>query len=575
MKEKLSGAIKRIGPFGLVIRIFLVWFVVALLVLPNISLMSNVFIKDGQLSLEVFGKVFGSARAMKALMNSFILAFSLVVTINIVGVLLVLFTEYFDLKGAKILKAGYMTTLIYGGVVLVSGYQFIYGNNGIITNFLVEWFPTMDSKWFVGYPAVLFIMTFACTSNHVIFLTNAIRGIDNQMVEAAQNLGESSWNILRRIILPILKPSLFAITILTFLTGLGAVSAPLIVGGTDFQTINPIIIDFAKSPYSREIAAFLAILLGIATTILLVIMNKVESGGTYMSIAKTKTRFKKQKIKNRGLRILSYVTAWGLWLVYIVPIALITLYSFMDYRTIRTATLSLSSLTLENWSKLFTQSDAAEPFIVSITYSALASIAVVFIVVFATRIITKAKNKAEKSLEYFLLLPWLLPSTLIALGLMMTYDVPQWIMGNQVLIGTTAILLFGYIIIKLPFSFRMIKAAFFSIDDSIEESAKCMGARQFYTLRRVIIPMILPTMISVMVLNFNSLLSDYDLTVFLFHPLLEPLGIVIKNSTNTQTSLDAVAMSFVYSVCLMIISGIALYFTQGDGAKLFSRKNSK
>ena len=69
----------------------------------------------------MFGKVFGSARAMKSLVNSFILAFTLVVTVNIVGTLSVLLTEYWDIKGARVLKLAYMSSLIYGGVVLVSG----------------------------------------------------------------------------------------------------------------------------------------------------------------------------------------------------------------------------------------------------------------------------------------------------------------------------------------------------------------------------------------------------------------------------------------------------------------------
>ncbi|OON99644.1 MAG: iron ABC transporter permease [Epulopiscium sp. Nele67-Bin004] len=573
MVTKIADYYKKIGILGVVVRISLMWFVLALLIIPNVNLFIKVFFSDGEFSTTVVTKVLNSNRAMKALWNSVVLAFSMIISINVLGVLVVLFTEYFDLKGAKILKLGYMTSLIYGGIVFVTAYQFVYGNQGIVTNFLVQIFPEMNTGWFIGYPAVLFIMTFACTSNHIIFLTNAIRSIDNQVIEAAQILGEKSGKIFTKVVLPILTPTLFAITILTFLTGLGAVSAPLIVGGSDFQTINPIIIEFSKTSFSREIAAFLAMLLGLATTVLLVIMNKIEKGGTYMSIAKTKTSFKKQKIRSPFFNVLAHIVAWGLWLIYVTPVVLVTLYSFMDYRAIRNADLSLSNFTLENWQKLFSQQSAFEPFVVSIVYSGLASILVVILILFATRIIQKATNKFERSLEYVLLLPWLLPSTLIAIGLMMTYDTPRPIMANKVLIGTQVILLFAYIIIKLPFTLRMVKAAFFSIDDSLEEAAQTMGASPFYILRRVIVPIIFPTLVSVMVLNFNSLLSDYDVTVFLYHPLLQPLGIVIKNATDADSSLDAVAMTFVYSVCLMIISAVALYFTQGDGANLFKKKS--
>ena len=113
----------------LILKIVIVWAIVAFVIYPNLNLLVSVFYKNGQFSTEVFGKVFGSARAMKSLVNSFILAFTLVVTVNIVGTLSVLLTEYWDIKGARVLKLAYMSSLIYGGVVLVSGYKYVYGAN--------------------------------------------------------------------------------------------------------------------------------------------------------------------------------------------------------------------------------------------------------------------------------------------------------------------------------------------------------------------------------------------------------------------------------------------------------------
>ena len=48
---------------------------------------------------------------------------------------------------------------------------------------------------------------------------------------------------------------------------------------------------------SRDIAALLAIILGIATSILLFIMQKIEKKGNYISISKTKAKMTKQKIE--------------------------------------------------------------------------------------------------------------------------------------------------------------------------------------------------------------------------------------------------------------------------------------
>ena len=126
------------------------WFIIAFLILPNVNILYTTFFADGAFSLEPFEKLLSSERAMKSLLNSFLLGITLVVTVNIVGVFLVLVTDYFDIKGAKILRLGYFTTMIYGGLILVFGYQFIYGKTGFLTDLLVKIFPNMNPDWFVG-----------------------------------------------------------------------------------------------------------------------------------------------------------------------------------------------------------------------------------------------------------------------------------------------------------------------------------------------------------------------------------------------------------------------------------------
>ncbi len=560
---------------GIILKVIIAWMILAFIVYPVVYLLGNIFYHDGQVSTEVFGKVFSSRRAMQSLWNSFVLAVTLVVTVNIAGTLCVLFTEYWEIKGSGVLKLAYMSSLVYGGVVLVSGYKYVYGEKGLLTKLLLQVFPDMNPSWFTGYGAVVFVMTFACTQNHMMFLKNAIHSLDYHTIEAAKNMGSSGGAILFKIVMPVLKPTFFAITILTFLTGLGAMAAPVIIGGENFQTINPMIITFSKSTYSREVAAFLAIILGVATIILLSVFSKIEKGGNYISVSKTKAKLTKQKIQNPALNVLAHVIAYVMFAVYTVPIVLVVLYSFCDSLTIKTGELTAASFTLENYKKLFTSMEAVEPYIVSIVYSILAAVIAAAVSVICVRFVQKSKNKLNVLFEYGVLIPWLLPGTLIALGLTVAYGDKNPLIFNKVLVGTTVILLIGYTVIKLPFSYRMIKAAFFSLDGDLEEAAKCMGAGAFTTMRRVILPVIFPMVMSVVILNFNGLLSDYDMSVFLYHPLLQPLGVVIKAASDESASVDARAMSFVYTVVLMILSSIALYFGQGSGMDKIKKMKQK
>ena len=570
MKKKTNTA--RLTPGAIILRLILAWLIVTFVLFPNINIIIDVLHEDGQFSTEAFTKLLRSRRAVKSMVNSLVLGMALVVTVNVVGTLAVLFTEYWDLKGSRILKLSYMTSLVYGGVVLATGYKFVYGSKGIITKLLLLIMPEMNPSWFSGFGAVLFVMTFACTSNHIIFLTNAIRAMDYHVIEAAQNLGASDSKILFKVVLPSLKPTLFALTIMTFLTGICALSAPLMIGGSKFQTINPMIVSFAQAPGSRDLAAVLALFLGLMTIVLLYFMNRVERKGNYISISKTKEKMHKQKLRNPTANIIAHILAYGMFIIYMLPICFVVLFSFCDALSIKTSTLRLSSFTLKNYIALFTKQDAFRPYLVSIVYSVAAAVIAGLICVVVARLVLKSKRKMDSFFEYGLLIPWLLPTTFIALGLMFTYDSPRFLVGNKVLIGSIWIMLIAYVVVKLPFSFRMIRAAFFGVEDSLEEAARTMGAKPVYTLFKVILPVILPTVMSVAALNFNALLSDYDLSVFLYSPKYQPLGVIIKAASDEGVNENAQAMALVYSVVLMILCGLALYLTQGGGAQAIRKK---
>ena len=575
VKIPLKTRLKRMTPGQIALTCVMgavfIWFIFACMILPILNLLRNVFFDGGSLSLVSFQKLFKSSKAMKSLRNSFILAPTLSLTVGLVGISLVLITEYFDIKGSKVLRLGYMTTLIYGGVTLVSGYKFVYSNNGVLTTFLASIFPNMDKNWFTGYWAVLFTMTFSCTSNHMIFLRNAMRSVDFQTVEAARNMGASQWYILRRVVLPVLLPSLFAVTILTFITGLCAMSAPLMVGGTNFQTINPMIKQFADmtTTSAKSLAATLSLILGISTMILLAIMTAIERRGHYMSVSKVKTKIVKQKINNPVVNVLVHIYAYVLFIIYVIPVVLIVLFSLSDSAHISTRQLDFSTFSLQNYASLLQKTSSYRPFLVSICYSALAAVIVGLLVVVACRFIQKHRNSASgTALEYGLMLPWLLPSTMIALSLIMNYSQPRWYMFNRTLVATLVLLLIGYVIIKLPFTMRMTKAAFYGLDDALEDASKNLGAGEFYTFRRVIFPVLLPTVMAIAALNFNGLLTDYDMSAFLYSPAYPTLGVKIKSLTDEMgNSSDGVALTFVYAVLMMIISAIVLYLVYGRGGR--------
>ena len=84
------------------------------------------------------------------------------------------------------------------------------------------------------------------------------------------------------------------------------------------------------------------------------------------------------------------------------------------------------------------------------------------------------------------------------------------------------------------------------------------------TIFRIILPIVLPATISVGLINFVSLLGDYELSVFLFHPLYQPLGVVIRSATDPNAGAESKMLTFVFAVVIMIISSVAAKFAYGS-----------
>lgn len=553
--------------------IFIGWFIFSMLILPNINVMIDIFWVDGQLSLSAFERLSRSNRAIRAVLNSFLLAIVLTITVNIVGTFIVLVTEYFDIKGSRILRLGFMSTLVFSGMVLNNGYLYVYGQKGVLTTLLLQFFPNMNPGWFTGFPAVLFVMTFACTTNHMLFLRNGVKGLDHNTIEAAKNLGSSQWQVLKDIVFPTLFPIIITLVIMSFQLGLGAMAAPIMVGGS-FETISPLILNFTQRPSSRDLAALLSIILGIAQIILLIVMTRNEKKGNYMSISKTKTRVVKQKIENPVVNIIVHIVSYLLFLIYLIPLILVILFSFMNLQGISKATLSLEYFTLENYSNILSNNSNYKPLLTSIVYAGGAAVLAVLFMIFIARIVMKnKKNILAQWMEYMFYIPWLLPGLMLALGLIITYDSPSFLLFGNSVIGSVWVLPLMYLIMMLPSTLRYIKGAYYSFDNNLEDASRILGSSSVRTFIRIILPALLPTALALVALNFNNFLADYDLSAFLYHPAYPTIGIAIRKNADAANNVNAAAVNLVYSVIIMGISTIMFYIVYGRGSKIGERKS--
>ncbi|WP_309663240.1 ABC transporter permease [Tabrizicola sp.] len=131
--------------------------------------------------------------------------------------------------------------------------------------------------------AVLIGMTYVYLPLMVLPLFAAIDRFDMRLLEAGYDLYASRWNVLRRIILPIVKPGIIAGSILVFVPSLGAYVTPRILGGGKNMMIgNFIELQFGQGrnwPLGAALSVTLLVIVTVALLVYVRFANKDQGHG--------------------------------------------------------------------------------------------------------------------------------------------------------------------------------------------------------------------------------------------------------------------------------------------------------
>jgi spermidine/putrescine transport system permease protein len=130
--------------------------------------------------------------------------------------------------------------------------------------------------------AVFVGMTYVFLPLMVLPLFAAIDRFDMKLLEAGYDLYASRWQVLRKVILPIVRPGIVAGSILVFVPSLGAYVTPRILGGGKNMMIgNFIELQFGQGRNWPLGAALSVILLVIVTVALLVYVRASNRGSAH------------------------------------------------------------------------------------------------------------------------------------------------------------------------------------------------------------------------------------------------------------------------------------------------------
>ena len=160
--------------------------------------------------------------------------------------------------------------------------QQVINNEGVI-NTLLKWSGLTTSSIQIMYTdtAIFIGMFYVYLPLMVLPLYASMEKIDFRLVEAGYDLYASRFQVLRRVIIPLVKPGIVAGSILVFIPSLGAFVAPsLLGGGKNLMLATLIDLQFGKGanwPLGAALSITLLVMVMIA--LLFYVRNASRSGG--------------------------------------------------------------------------------------------------------------------------------------------------------------------------------------------------------------------------------------------------------------------------------------------------------
>ncbi|MBW4677984.1 MAG: sulfate ABC transporter permease subunit CysT [Desmonostoc geniculatum HA4340-LM1] len=175
-------------------------------------------------------------------------------------------------------------------------------------------------------------------------------------------------------------------------------------------------------------------------------------------------------------------------------------------------------------------------------------------------------------------LPFALPTSVAGLTLATVYSDNGWIgsllapLGIKVSFTRTGVAL-AMIFISLPFVVRTVQPVLQEMEHEIEEAAWCLGASQWQTFWKVILPPLFPTILTGVALGFSRAVGEYGSTVIIssntpFQDLIAPV-LIFQRLEQYDYSGATVIGIVLLSISLVLL--LAINFLQAWARRYDSR----
>jgi putative spermidine/putrescine transport system permease protein len=201
-------------------------------------------------------------------------------------------------------------------------------------------------------------------------------------------------------------------------------------------------------------------------------------------------------------------------------------------------------------------------FVPTVGRSLIASIATIIVsVILVTPVLFLlhvAAPRLRPLVEFLSLLPFALPTIVLALSLIRTYSEPPIVLS-----GTPTLLILSYVVTGLPFMYRGLDNSLRALDTkNLSDASATLGASRWTTLRRVILPNIRTGLAAGALLVFSVSFGEFTLSSFIVGDAWKTSGVWTQSIWDDQPHKTTVMVMIGFAISWLISLIILFAFSK-------------
>jgi iron(III) transport system permease protein len=508
-------------------------------------LLKSIYI-DGQFTVRLYQELLSNK--LEYLYNSFLVAVLSTLLTVLVSVCIALYESYSTNRLKRSIVPMLLLTMISPPFVSSLAFITLFGRRGFVTNTLLG----LQVNPY-GWQGIVTMEAFGEISITTLLIIGVLRGIDNKVVQASRDLGASSFETLKRVVLPLLMPGILVASFLAFVKSLADFGTPMVIGG-NFKVLatEAYMMVIARGDLPK--ASVLSVLILIPALLAFWFYRRfMEDMSVSPNLATRSSKETEPDVDLRGLL--------G------VGLSLIT-WTFFGLMALQFTTILLTAITRYGPDGyVFTTEflvafkyNKYQSFLRSLWYAFLSGVLTSFIGILLSYYVERRRIWGGKLLDLVATLPFIIPGTFFGLGYVLAFNGEPFF-----LTGTAAIVVLNCIFRQIPVASKAGSAVLSSVSPEIEDAAKDLGTPSIFILKDILLPMLKPAFLVSFVYTFTATMMTVGSIIFIISPKAKVATIDLFDALNQGSYGEAAVIANLLTIVTLIVNLVfARFMTNQD-----------